>query len=103
MKVRYIGCQECRNARGSYYKLFISLPRRSDSSEFTTDEGEQMNLRFYGEKPEHIPATLETFKQCEKLQPGSMADVTVETDPFNPRKVAAVAIAAVSAAQRPAA
>jgi hypothetical protein len=98
MKVRYIGAQQVSSKTGDFYKLFFSAPRESTSSKFQNDEGVDMALAYHGEKFFDMKCTPECFDVCAKVPAGSLVDLRVDPNPFNPRNNIIGGITAAAAA-----
>lgn len=85
MLVNYIGVQKTRNktSNNTYYKVRFSVRPENASTDFTTDDGDDLAIERKGEVVFDMKCTEDAFHALPDK--AGTIDMTIEPNPANPR------------------
>lgn len=85
MKARFLGVQEFTSADGEqFFKVFFSAKPEKQVNRFTNDKGQEMCVRYHGEKINEIKTDRDGFISLCNIEGGSLVQFDLTPNPSKP-------------------
>lgn len=85
MKARFLGVQEFTSADGElYYKVFFAVEPEKKVNRFENDKGQEMIVRYHGEKVQEIKTDRSGFAALSQIEGGQLVQFDLTPNPSKP-------------------